>query len=204
MKITLYISIIFSLFISCSNNNKNNQNRELLAHPEKYVQDNYKAETISFQPDTTISRIALLSDTNIQSYLGEKVMDRLNNEVIPSSYVLSKDKKQRLDFFFHPGSSTNTFAEFRVSYTSTRTRSEYSVNDINFSTESGIKLGITEGTLKAVKGEPDSIDNSTYYYRITDRESPVFLDKYKMPIYYANYTFENGYLIQFRFGFEYP
>lgn len=31
-----------------------------------------------------------------------------------------------------------------------------------------------------------------------------FLNRYNMPIYYAEYNFENAYLKRFEFGFEYP
>ena len=49
-------------------------------------------------------------------------MDRLVDNGLPNSSVISNDSKQRLIFYFHPGSVKNEFSEFRVSYVDQKDR----------------------------------------------------------------------------------
>jgi hypothetical protein len=160
-----------------------------------------------FVPDTTIGKISLLNSSNVDEYLGDNVMDRLVDEGILSSSLMSNDKKQLLIFYFHPGGTKKEFAEFKVCYID-RPDSKVIISlDKEFITESKIKLGISIDNFKAIKGEPDSISNNgktTFHYRIADIEHSKFLRKYNMPSYYGDYKFDNGYLTEFSFGFEYP
>ena len=161
-----------------------------------------------FEPDTSIGPISLNNSKNVSEYLGRNVMERLNDTaMMPHSSVLSKDSEQRFTFYFHPGGVKNKFSEFQVNFTEKIKRNDKIVADKEFETESGIKLGITKNELKLIKGKPDSITKKkriVYHYRIDDYEHSEFLQKYNMPIYYADYEFGKGKLIEFRFGFEYP
>lgn len=211
MKHILTILIGFAFITSCNNGTGKEGKRELVPNPEKYVHDGYAEKTDSlkpeFKPDTLIGQISLVNSKNVQSFLGENVMDRLVDDGLPNSIVISKDSKQRLTFYFHPGGVKNEFSEFRVNYFDQKGRDEFVTDEKEFVTESGIKLGMTMGELRAIKGEPDSLTNNetiTFHYRIDDFQNSEFLRSYNMPIYYANYKFKNGYLIEFRFGFEYP
>ena len=171
---------------------------------------NYQNDSLKnkFAPDTSIGPISLDNRKNVTEYLGENVMERLNDTaMMPHSSVLSKDSKQRFTLYFHPGNSKNKFSEFKVNYVRKTKNNEKVTNTEVFKTENGVKLGITKSELKSLKGKPDSVyTNSalTYHYIIDDFENSKFLKKYYMPNYYADYKFKNGYLIEFRFGFEYP
>lgn len=211
MKYLLIILTGLVLTWSCINGTGQEGNRELVPNPEKYVHDGYSAQPDSlkpkFKPDTTVGQISLISSVNVDSYLGENVMERLVEEDLPSSSVISTDSKQRLTFYFHPGGLAKEFSEFKVNYVERKTRNEFIATDKAFFTESGIALGMTMGDLRSIKGEPDSVTNeeaTTFHYRIEDFKNSDFLKRYNMPIYYGEYQFENGYLIEFRFGFEYP
>jgi hypothetical protein len=211
MKHILTILIGSAIIISCNNGTGQEGKRELAPNPEKYVHDGYAEQHDSlkpeFKPDTLIRQISLVSSKNVQSYLGENVMDRLVDNGLPNSSVISNDSKQRMTFYFHPGGVKNEFSEFRVNYVDQKGRDEFVNDEREFVTESGIKLGMTMGEFRAIKGEPDSMTNdetSTFHYRIDDFENSEFLRSYNMPIYYADYEFKNGYLTEFRFGFEYP
>lgn len=211
MKHILTILLGLALLTSCNNRTEQEGKKDFSPIPEKYVHDGYAEQPDSikpeFKPDTLIGQISLLSSKNVQSYLGENVMDRLVDNGLPNSSVISKDSKQSLKFYFHPGSVKNEFSEFRVNYVDQKGKDEFVTDEIEFVTESGIKLGITMEEFKAIKGEPDSLTNdetSTFHYRIDALKNSEFLRLYNMPIYYADYKFKNGYLTEFRFGFEYP
>jgi hypothetical protein len=204
------LAFVFMLIISCQTKNENaSHTREMLPNPEKYEHDNYSPGKITFKPDTSINSVSLLSSKNIENYFGKDITEKINHETIsPKVVVLSNDGKKSLIMYFHHGNLKNEFSEFEVIYTKgSFSNSNIIVNDNEFKTESGIKLGMTVGELKSIKGEPDVVfkkDNYLIYgYEIKDLKSSEFLKKYKMPEYYSDYSFINGYLEKFRFGFEY-
>ncbi len=208
---TVIIGIL--ILTNCSNgtNEAKQGHRELVPNPEKYEHDGYSElqDTLkpSFKPDTTVGEIRLINSINIDEYLGENVMDRLVDEPFYNCSVISTDKNQRLTVYFHPGGVRKEFSEFKVDYVDNSSKNAFVTKDNEFITESKIKLGITIGDLKAIKGEPDKIsknETTKFHYRVDDFENSEFLKKYNYPSYYADYEFENGYLIEFRFGFEYP
>lgn len=201
--------IILSLLLTCCQRPKSSGQRDLVPNPEKYEHDGYDPSAITFLPDTSISQIRLLDTSRVDVVLGEDVMDRLEeNESLglPHTSVLSDDKSQQLTVIFHPGNVRNEFSEFIVGYAQEDRMYTPTSSEAEFITESGIKLGMTQGSLKSIKGEPDAIvqgEGTVFQYTIDEADSP-FLARYYMPLYYAYYTFEEGYLTEFRFGFEYP
>lgn len=215
-----YIYLIYLLlFISCSSSSSeieieneypSHPTREIVPYPEKYEHDGYDSTKVVFIPDTSIGLISLNNDHNIEEYLGKNTMSRLvePSDDSPQLTVLSKNNNQALTVYHHYGSIANHFAEFEVKYNNSNDRGIYTTNDDEFITESNIKLGISMGDLRALKGEPDSISKTTdqinFHYILDDFKNSVFLQRYNLPVYYANYTFEDGYLIGFKFGFEYP
>lgn len=189
--------------------------RELIPNPEKYEHDGYSnlADTLKpiFLPDTTIGHISLVDTNYINSCLGDNSMDRLTKvgetDDLPHLSILSSDKKQLMTLYFHPGSVVNEFSEFKVSYNNGSNQKSKAWKEKEFETENGIKLGITIGDLKSIKGDPDRVTKkeiTCFHYTIADFEDSEFLKRYGYPSYYADYKFKDGYLIEFRFGFEYP
>lgn len=213
MKTNIKLSIIVLLLsqFSCKTTTSENAQREMIPNPEKYVHDGYGLlpDTLRpvFYPDTMIGNISLLNKDNVIDYLGSDVMERLVDDGLLETTVLSKDRRQRLKVIFHPGGSKNKFSEFEISYNDKADEDLWIVEDDEFITENNIKLGITVGGLRSIKGEPDSVINGstvTFRYEIDQGDRSEFLIKYNMPLYYSDYEFQNGYLIRFKFGFEYP
>jgi len=209
LKLTLIIFCIFQF--SCKTTSKDKGQREMIPNPEKYEHDGYSQLPDSvkpdFHPDTVIGKISFLNTENVSDYLGSDVMERLVDKGLLETEVLSKDKKQILKIYFHPGSYKNEFSEFEIKYKDRADKDLWVVDDNEFKTESDIKLGITIGDLRSIKGEPDSIINNstvTFHYEIDLNDTSDFLSRYKMPEYDSDYEFQNGYLIRFKFGFEYP
>ncbi|HCS20254.1 MAG TPA: hypothetical protein DIW47_06780 [Bacteroidetes bacterium] len=211
MNCILKISSGFLILFSCSNGSGRIENSERVPYPEKFIHDGYLALADSikpkFIPDTSIGQISLNNTKNVRKYLGEDAMKRLIDNGLPNSFVLSSDSKQRLTFYFHPGNVKNCFSEFQVNYTKQPDRKARLCTDTVFVTESGIKLGMSMGEIRSIKGEPDSVSNgkmTVLYYQIIDQKNSLFLQRYRYPCYYANFTFKNGFLIEYKFGFEYP
>ena len=214
MKYILTLILAAIIFTNCNigSSHENDMNREFVPNPEKSAHDGYSALPDSlkptFKPDTTIGEISLLNSRNIEKYFGENTMNNLSDDGLPNSSVFSSDKKQQLTCYFHPGSVKNEFSEFKINYSDNTNRNNIVTAEKEFKTESRIKLGITIGDLKSIKGEPKNISSNnaktTLHYRMDDFNNSNFLKKYNMPVYYADYKFRNGYLVEFRFGFEYP
>lgn len=212
----LLTSILLILILaSCTSGTEreNSNNRELVPHPEKYAHDGYSTLPDSakpkFNPDTTIGQISLINSKNVDSYLGANIMDKLIDHEQPHTTILSEDKKQKLTIYFHPGSAQKEFSAFKIEYKGDHPVGKVTiVKGDKFQTESGIELGISVGDLKAIKGEPDTVttigERLNYHYQIDDFKNSLFLKRYNMPLYYADYFFTNGYLTEFKFGFEYP
>ena len=176
-------------------------------HPVNSSKQSY--HSIQYKPDISIGKISLLNPRNVNEFLGEDVMNRLQDDGIPHASVLSSDLKQRLTFYFHHGNPAKEFSEFQVNYVGAdELKGEEKItDDKEFITESGIKPGITIEKIKSIKGEPTSViegKTTVLQYKIDDYNGSEFLKKYNMPAYYAYYEFQNGYLITFRFGFVYP
>jgi|GEM_PF-6259793 len=202
--------IILGLLILCACNNKASEtlSRELVPNPEKYEHDFYN-DSIEFSPDVSIGEFKLLDTINIEKYLGENPTSRLIrlHGELPKFQILSSDKNQTLSLYFHPGSFVNEFAEFGIKKGNQTNMDSKKYIDSKFVTESGIQLGITVGDLKSIKGEPTEIETektTIFKYLIDNSNESDFLKKYNYPSYKAEYEFENGYLISFKFGFEYP
>ncbi|MEM6264547.1 MAG: hypothetical protein AAGI38_18685, partial [Bacteroidota bacterium] len=136
------------------------------------------------------------------------VMERVEEDVQLTVKVVSRDSKQQLILYFHPGSVAKKFSEFHVSYVSQKDTLDVNTQDLIFQTESGIQLGLTIDELLKIKGEPDSLitsgETSVFQYFIDEFQASDFLQSYNMPVYYARYSFEKGILTEFKFGFEYP
>lgn len=215
MRQLFLLIILLSTLASCSDNTGkgNSSDRELVPNPEKYEHDGYSTLPDSlkpkFIPDTAIGELSLNNSENVDNYLGKDIMDKLNKEEdLPSAVILSNDKKQKLTIYFHPGGTPKEFSEFKIEFINSRATNGITVKDKNFITENGIELEISVGDLKSIKGEPDTImtngKETIYHYAIDDIKRSDFLKKYNMPIYYADYYFINGYLTEFKFGFDYP
>ena len=122
-KSIIYIACILVL-VSCSGRSDKESDKEIEAVVESYV-DTLETQAklidpneVEFYPDTCIGIICFYQSKNIEKYLGDDPMGRLNDNDIPSLDVLSSDKSQKLTLFFHPGSVRNEFSEFKISYNS--------------------------------------------------------------------------------------
>ena len=204
------MSLVGILCITTSCKYEPKEREESITIPKKLEHHLSKMDSLKkkFKPDTTIAGIVLLNSENVDSILGNNVMERLVDKGLPNISVVSKDSEQLLTIYFHPRNGAKEFSEFHVAHAVGTEEKELAMKENEFKTESGIKLGMATERLKAIKGEPHSITNmdnvTVLHYRVDDFETSKFLKRYNMPVYYADYEFSNGHLRAFKFGFEYP
>ena len=205
-----FILIFFTcLLCSCDLKTGDKKRTDLIPNPEKFEHDNYSSEDVKFIPDSSINGISLHSDSLVISLLGDDYEKSINsNADIPYLLVFNTKTNQLLTLYQHPGGVKGEFAELEVSgFKEYDKRHAIQISDKEFVTESGIRLNMTVGDLKSIKGEPDTIivkETTTLVYKLDKIDKSSFLERHNMPIYFADYEFKDGYLIRFKFGFEYP
>ncbi|NLR95042.1 hypothetical protein [Flammeovirga agarivorans] len=180
---------------------------ELVPHPEKYEIDSYLPKGIVFIPDTTISGISLFSINSFKNTLDRhKINPNIDGNIKDSVFTFSNiDGGQILKLYRYQGQAKNQFSEFEISDdNSIINEVTLKTNNNEFITENGIKLKMTIGQIKAIKGEPEilNIDESKtkFTYILDDSINNEFLKNHDIPLYYSEYSFTNGYLTKFKFG----
>ena len=155
-------------------------------------------------PDISVNDIKL-SDTAavVLGYSDLKYNIIEDKEVLPYAIFTNENKTEILKLYLFYGTKRNEFYQVEISPYDKKTvpnPTKYK----NFSTESGIKLGISKKDLIKIKGNNFVETNHVLRYEISDYEKSHFLEKYNLPIYFAEYTFDQDKLSKIYFGFEYP
>ena len=111
----------------------------------------------------------------------------------------------------HPGDGYNEVSIFEVGCSNKISKGDNFLNYDNFTTEKGIKLGLTKNQIVAAFGNcyhtKDRIElgiKTIYRIELPQDTKNDFLTNQNMPIYYVEYQFKKDKLIRFEFGFEYP
>ena len=154
-------------------------------------------------PDISVNDIKL-SDTAavVLGYSDLKYNIIEDKEVLPYAIFTNENKTEILKLYLFYGTKRNEFYQVEISPYDKKTvpnPTKYK----NFSTESGIKLGISKKDLIKIKGNNFVETNNILWYEISDYEKSHFLEKYNLPIYFAEYTFDQDKLRKIYFGFEY-
>ena len=185
MKTFYFVGIIFMLFTNC----KDTKN------------ETYKDNIV---PDISVNDIKL-SDTTavVLGYNDLKYNVIEGEEELPYVIFTNENKTEILKLYLFYGAKRNEFYQAEISPYDKKTISNPTKYK-NFSTESGIKLGISKKNLIKIKGNNFTETNHVLRYEISDYEKSHFLEKYNMPIYFAEYTFDQDKLCKIHFGFEYP
>ena len=155
-------------------------------------------------PDISVNDIKLSDTTTVvlgYSDLKYNVIE--DKEALPYAVFTNENKTETLKLYLFYGTKRNEFYQAEISPYDKRTipnPTKYK----NFSTESGIKLGISKKDLIKIKGNNFTETNHVLQYEISEYEKSRFLEKYNLPIYFAEYTFDQDKLSKIYFGFEYP
>ncbi len=192
----------------------NSDRFELLPEPDKDLREEYEKQkelkqlNCSFSdPDTSVAGIKLNNVESTLKILGKKT--KLGGD---STHVFySSDKKQKLGLTVHPGSYYSEVSIFTI-YPSDNSKSDHrQIDSKEFETGKGIKLGMNKkeiieklGTCYAVKDSTAKNIELMYRLELPNDSKTKLLKSNNMPIYYANYRFNNDTLNYIEFGFEYP
>jgi hypothetical protein len=215
----LFFAILTILFLTnCFNSQTKTVDKngriEHVPKPDKELQEEYetnqefnKPSCVFVDPDTSVADIKI---RNVESTL--KIIGKQSKLEGDSTHIFySSDKKQKLGLTVHPGDFYNQVSIFSITYSDNSKQNFRQINSKEFTTEKGIKLGISKieiieklGTCYVAK---DSTNNSiTLSYRIelpNDSRTRLLINN-NMPIYYATYKLSNDKLENIEFGFEYP
>ena len=148
-------------------------------------------------PDISVNDIKLSDTTTVvlgYSDLKYNVIE--DKEELPYVIFTNENKTEILKLYLFYGTKKNEFYQAEISPYDKKivpNPTKYA----NFSTESGIKLGISKKDLIKIKGNNFVETNHVLRYEISDYEKSHFLEKYNMPIYFAEYTFDQDKLSKF-------
>ena len=155
-------------------------------------------------PDISVNNIKLSDTTSVVLGYGDLKYNIIEGkEELPYAIFTNENKTEILKLYLFYGTKKNEFYQAEISPYDKKivpNPTKYA----NFSTESGIKLGISKKDLIKIKGNNFVETNHVLRYEISDYEKSHFLEKYNMPIYFAEYTFDQDKLSKIYFGFEYP
>jgi hypothetical protein len=166
---------------------------------------------INSNNDTTVGgEIILRDDISIEKNFGD-LMKKLDlSKDIPDVYIANKSGSEYLRLGFYPGDAKNIFSFFEISKASIVGKNQQISQSsfTSFITESGIGLNMSQKELVRKKGkrykETKLPNGIKLRYEVSEKTDRSFLGRYKMPLYFAEYSFENDKLVKFIFGFEYP
>ena len=165
--------------------------------------------TIPTSADISVSDVYLHDLASQKQVLGANIPFDHDAD-IPMAVFSSADGRQFLTVFTHPGGG-GEISEFRVSYSVIKKPLAHRLKKVErFISGKGIHLGLSRSHVTAILGAPlhqreeGGIVTLEYRLEESDPTASEFLAHYKMPIYYGNYTFKNGRLVEFKFGWEYP
>jgi len=127
---------------------------------------------------------------------------------LPYVRFATRDGREELRLYEHYGDEVYSYNEIEVTPARASVSAAKRLPVANFSTERGIKLGITEQDLtrtlgSCFKSRRGNAGETTIQYAIDD-PGHALLKRGNMPSYYAHYVFRRGKLARFKFGFEYP
>ncbi|HEY5749434.1 MAG TPA: hypothetical protein VIU12_25375 [Chryseolinea sp.] len=125
-----------------------------------------------------------------------EITDNIVDNESEKAEVVNETGDQLLTMTFHPGDVVNQFSEFKVEYNSEKRAPKLKIRQKEFRTGKGIRLGTTEKQLTQALGNPKEKKKQGDYW--------ICYYKQDDGLYFGHYYFQNGKLVKFWFGEEYP
>ncbi len=144
--------------------------------------------------DSSVNKIYLRNADTV-----EKILKTDSNLVDPDDLkteIISCDNKKLLTMVFNPGDVINQFSQFIVEYNFRNIKTNLKVEENDFISEKGVRLGLT----------PDEVTDLLGTAYSTDIKNDTLILRYRQEkgLYFGNYYFKKEKLIKFWFGEEYP
>jgi hypothetical protein len=139
---------------------------------------------------------------------GPTVREDKTEGSFPYVRFANENGREELTLIAHYGDEVDSYNEIEVAPAAPGGSRAKRLPVAAFATERGVKLGMPERALIGLLGncftrQRGKTGESVIQYAINDAKHPL-LKRAAMPSYYAHYTFRNGVLARFKFGFEYP
>lgn len=165
-----------------------------------------KQEAFCF-PDTSVNLKIFLENNKSIFTKGEiTLIDYVRENYV--AIFLNKSKTEYLLAYQYEGGIENSFSCFEIGFLKDdsilKSKQSIILNEGNFYSESGLRLGMSRDSLISVKGQNYYLDkkDSSFTYRLEMNNS--FVMRYNSPGYFIKASFKNNKVNRLTFGFDYP
>lgn len=160
-------------------------------------------------PDTVISGITLTDSASAIKVVGADAELIESDHDLPHVRFVSTNGAEELVLFAPYGANPDEYAEAEVRVAGTEALTLRDLPIETFTTGRGVALGMTIKQVEAlfgrcVKSRQRSGNEVFIEYEIKNADRDPEIGRFSFPLYYAEYEFQRGKLVRFRFGFAYP
>jgi len=157
--------------------------------------------------DVEVGEMELMDPVTTTYWLGGPVPFQYR-DVRPTARYTNADGTELLTVASHHGNVRDSVSEIDVQPVEGRCGPCQTVEVEQFVSGRGVRLGMTKDEVIGALGKAGSETSADgliqLEYRIRKPKAPEFLEEYNVPGYYGVYTFRDGVLVQYAFGFELP
>jgi hypothetical protein len=169
------------------------------------------AACIPNQPDIAVYGVELSDSLSAVLQLGSSYELVETEDGLPYAVFTNTTETEVLKLYRHYGDTTPKFREAEVLATGDLDSDEEAtvLDTPHFRTGRGVRLGMSRKEVddrfgSCARTVVGAGPREIYRYEITDIATSDLLKAHNMPLYYAEYTFEQDKLVRFAFGFSYP
>lgn len=160
-------------------------------------------------PDLAVAGVKLLDPESAARVLGSGPQLVEDTEELPHARFVTKSGAQELIVFAGYGAEVDQYSEAEVRTAGKEAMVLNSLDIDTFVTGNGIELGMSTAEVLRRVGKCGKIEErrgstELVSYEVSDAEKDPTLKVFGFPVYYAEYEFESGKLVRYRFGFESP
>ncbi|HKZ97762.1 MAG TPA: hypothetical protein VJ045_12375 [Hyphomicrobiaceae bacterium] len=158
-------------------------------------------------PDLSIYAIELTDSDSAARQVGSGAALTEDTEDLPHARFVSSNGAQELILYAHFEAGVDEYAEAEVRVAGQEALALEPLPAEVFRTEHGIELGMSATDVidrlgRCFKRHEKKRASEVLEYEIRGADRDPKLKRYGYPVYYAEYEFQNGGLVRFRFGFE--
>jgi hypothetical protein len=160
-------------------------------------------------PDVSVFNIKLTDSESAIRQVGSGAPLVESNDDLPHARFVSKDGAEELILYAHYAAGPDEYAEAEVRPAGTEALALEALPTERFLTGRGIALGMSPAEVIArfgtcTKSRTRNGASETIEYVVEKADSEPDLKEFGYETYYAEYEFEKGRLVRYRFGFESP
>jgi hypothetical protein len=160
-------------------------------------------------PDVSVSGLTLGDAESAKAVVGTGAELIETTDDFPQARFVSKDGAEELVLFASFGAALDEYTAVEVRAAGSEALALKDLPVEAFVTGRGVRLGMSPAEVtrrfgKCKKSHERSGGSETIRYEDDEAKSDPALKTFGYPVYYAEYDFEEGRLVRFRFGFDDP